>query len=360
MPVRSTSFDIQVRVHRSAAELIHAIKHTSVVGEREREANIWLPHALKSRHVENSSSYASTSSSASTSSQFWISSWTSRRSASSSGGSELDFILSCTKSHLGNYPIFLYSHVPSYHLTPAFLSLRVQPLVDQLATMVSSSRVFSVFGPSPLVKCFSALWSKRTSVMQEPDPFYAARFTVCTRETLRIQSNTSSRPLDLPDGHYMRLAEPNDAELAAKLCQEFAIDSVYFPLDYGKALQEAREMIRNRQLWVYYITGDCGQQILASIVGCTRTSESVAAITKVYTNPMCRSRGYAERLVRRVCQFWLYEAGRSSVVLFVAHDNPAAEKVYHRVGFVGLCGHHDDRADDWLEVGFVGTDRGHW
>ena len=65
-----------------------------------------------------------------------------------------------------------------------------------------------------------------------------------------------------------------------------------------KALREAKEMIRNQQLWVYY-TAD-GE--LASIVGCTRVSETVAAITKVYTSESCRSKGCAERLVRRVCQ----------------------------------------------------------
>lgn len=55
-------------------------------------------------------------------------------------------------------------------------------------------------------------------------------------------------------------------------------------------------MIRNRQLWVYYTaTGD-----LASIVATTRVTEDVAAITKVYTNPSCRAKGYAERLVRHV------------------------------------------------------------
>ena len=51
-------------------------------------------------------------------------------------------------------------------------------------------------------------------------------------------------------------------------------------------------------------------------------------------------------------------------MLYVAHDNKAAAKVYHRVGFIGLDG--NDRSVDgverWLEIGF---DRdvvklGHW
>lgn len=48
------------------------------------------------------------------------------------------------------------------------------------------------------------------------------------------------------------------------------------------------------------------------------------------------------------------------MVLFVAHSNAAAEKVYDRVGFEGLRGKMADGVEDWLEIGFVGTVRGHW
>jgi hypothetical protein len=51
-------------------------------------------------------------------------------------------------------------------------------------------------------------------------------------------------------------------------------------------------------------------------------------------------------------------------VLYVAHDNVAAAKVYHRVGFVGL----DDKdcaaegVESWLEIGFdrAVVKLGHW
>jgi hypothetical protein len=55
---------------------------------------------------------------------------------------------------------------------------------------------------------------------------------------------------------------------------------------------------------------------------------------------------------------------KESVVLYVAHDNKAAAKVYHRVGFIGLDGKDCsvDGVERWLEIGF---DRdvvklGHW
>jgi predicted GNAT family acetyltransferase len=76
-----------------------------------------------------------------------------------------------------------------------------------------------------------------------------------------------------------------------------------FFLTPERAVEEATLLIRNRQLWVHLVrrNGDARQEI-ASIAAVTRTCNSVAAITKVYTNPNWRARGCAERLVRRVCK----------------------------------------------------------
>lgn len=55
---------------------------------------------------------------------------------------------------------------------------------------------------------------------------------------------------------------------------------------------------------------------------------------------------------------------KESVVLYVAHDNKAALKVYHRVGFVGLDEKNSsvDGVEPWLEVGFdrKAVELGHW
>lgn len=59
----------------------------------------------------------------------------------------------------------------------------------------------------------------------------------------------------------------------------------------------------------------------------------------------------------------LYE-NKQAVVLYVAHNNPGAAKVYHRVGFQGLSGAAADErpagVEDWLELGFLGAQLGHW
>jgi predicted GNAT family acetyltransferase len=143
-------------------------------------------------------------------------------------------------------------------------------------------------------------------------------------------------------------------------------------------MKEAIELIKNGLLWVHQLNESPSSDI-CSIVATTRKSENVTAITKVYTNPLYRSRGCAERLVRRVCQQCVYPPAfstqvlmrlsisallkerKDSVVLFVAHDNLAAAKVYDRVGFQGLCGKpRAEGVDPWLEVGFQDTNLGHW
>lgn len=56
----------------------------------------------------------------------------------------------------------------------------------------------------------------------------------------------------------------------------------------------------------------------------------------------------------------LFDCGKETVVLYVGYEN-SAQKVYHRVGFAGLCGDEKvDGVEDALELGFVGSSRGHW
>ncbi|CAE6419359.1 unnamed protein product [Rhizoctonia solani] len=56
----------------------------------------------------------------------------------------------------------------------------------------------------------------------------------------------------------------------------------------------------------------------------------------------------------------LYNESKDAVVLYVSHGNPA-EKIYHRIGYTGLCGAPRPAiVEDWLEVGFQNTIRGHW
>lgn len=57
----------------------------------------------------------------------------------------------------------------------------------------------------------------------------------------------------------------------------------------------------------------------------------------------------------------LFDCGKRNVTLYVGHNN-SAQRVYDRVGFVGLCGKEKvTGVEDSLELGLVtGAPRGHW
>lgn len=58
----------------------------------------------------------------------------------------------------------------------------------------------------------------------------------------------------------------------------------------------------------------------------------------------------------------LHKERKQSVLLYVALGNSPAERAYKSVGFGGLLGDAQDSNLDteWLELGFDGTDLGHW
>lgn len=190
--------------------------------------------------------------------------------------------------------------------------------------------------------------------MPESEVFYAAKFSYCTAKDLH------PAPAPIP-GHELRLATMADLDQCAQLCKEFADDSVYFPLSLGGGRQEAQAYIAAKQLWVYATP----QGIATIVVSSRRTSNAVASINKVYTPPSFRGKGCAQRLVAHVTRALL--AGTDcatphrAVVLYVSHGNPAA-RVYNRVGFLGLEPNQPcpPLVENWLEIGFQGTDRGHW
>ncbi|KAF5385238.1 hypothetical protein D9615_001282 [Tricholomella constricta] len=275
-----------------------------------------------------------------------------------STGDEIDFVLSCTHHAMGEYPIFIFCARPCSDLVPSFVVPRIQLLANALHSCVDVERVYSVFALDLVSRIFADTWSHLAQVRYYHEPYYAAKITFCTRRTLRVRKFTT-----LPDVSYdMRLAVASDIPATAKLCYGFASEAVPFVLTMEQATKEATLLTSRKQLWVHTIEALNKPSEIASIVAVTRESETVAAITKVYTNPDWRSRRCAERLVRNVTQNLLKT--KESVVLYVAHNNPAASKVYDRVGFAGLAGSSlpVNGVDSWLEVGFDRDmiDLGHW
>ncbi|KAI0348295.1 hypothetical protein BDW22DRAFT_72055 [Trametopsis cervina] len=361
MPGITATVHTVIMQHDSASDFL-AVSYPTL-RRHEASSNIVFAHALKRVTTEAalagfqftsdadveaglSTADASSFTPHPTSGAFWLTLWS---SSSSHARPQLDMIVSCVDWTLGNYPIFLWTPRRQDELTSSWLNMRISQLVDHLRACVPSERVFSVFGMTPLVKSFSRRWSQLTGHMVEPEPFYAAYFSFCTAKTFKPSN------LPLPAGHRLRRAGIADLDQVAQLCKEFADDSVYFPLSLDRAAIEARELITKGQLWVYDLSG-----AITTICAVTRNTHNVSAITKVYTTPRWRRRGCAEFLVRYVTAQILFDCGKEKVVLYVGHEN-SAQKVYHRVGFAGLCGEPKvEGIEDSLELGFKDTARGQW
>lgn len=70
--------------------------------------------------------------------------------------------------------------------------------------------------------------------------------------------------------------------------------------------------------------------------------------------------GFECRVAHHSLNRLLFDMKRDAVTLYVSHGN-SAQRVYDRVGFVGLCGKEQPGdVEDSIELGFVGTARGHW
>ncbi|KAH9964259.1 hypothetical protein BC827DRAFT_63174 [Russula dissimulans] len=280
---------------------------------------------------------------------FWLTVWS---SPSPFIPPTLDVVLSCLSWKLGDYPIFLWTPKNPTSISQSWLAPRIELLAERLLEMVPPQRVFSIFGMTQLVKSFTHYWSDLVKCPIEPEPFYAAFYSFCNPETFK---ESSSGDDSLPRGDSIRRAKTEDLAAVAQLCKEFADDSVYFPLEMDAATIEARELISNGLIWIYESEGE-----VTSVCAVTRSTQNVSAITKVFTTPKWRRRGFAEHLVRNVTRRLLVDCGKRSVTLYVGHDN-CAQRVYDRVGYVGLCGKKVNGVEDSLELGLVtGAPRGHW
>ncbi|KAI8980754.1 hypothetical protein BD414DRAFT_444218 [Trametes punicea] len=285
------------------------------------------------------------------SSDLWIIGWTAEPEA------VIAFVLSCTTGPLGPYPIFIYTPLPADQLVDGSLRQHMLLAVRALRAQVPPERVFSVFAVDRVADVFATIWTAETSVqLANPPVYYHAKLLYCTKATLASGEQDTGSDIYM----RMRLATAGDAVGLARLCHGFAVTSGPFVLTEEQAFKEATIMIRNNQAWVIAIQGSGETEEIPCTVAVTRTTDTVAAITKVFTDPTWRGRRCAERLVRHVCECLLQV--KESVVLYVAHSNPVAEKVYRRVGFVDCTSSSHGPAESWKELGFdrAAVQLGHW
>lgn len=219
-----SSSEICVLEHYSA-EAFLAVSYPTLC-EHERSSNIILGHALKKisaeaaltgcQFVTQSEVAIDAPPSDELDDSLWLTVW----STSPQGIVNLELVLACHRAEQHELPVFLWATQPRMLSSPQWLAPRVAALADRLTLCVPPTRVFSVFGMTALVKAFSKYWTSLTSFQVEPQPFYSAYFTYCTKETL-IDSK-----VNLPFGHHIRRGMTSDIEDIARLAKGFADDSV--------------------------------------------------------------------------------------------------------------------------------------
>lgn len=345
------------------------------------DANIMYPHAEKSKERERMGESTT---------GLWITCTTSQTFATPI----LDFVLSCTEGPLGSYPIFLFTTIPKSEQNSDYSFRRIRCLAQRLARIVPPERVFSVFAPDQVTRTFASAWTEETGVRIDSDPiYYAAKISYCTRRSLRHKGYTLLSGVD----YDLRLARDEDLAACAELCRGFAEESVSvleMSRDisliagstgtlrslFGERLagssiidfQAPAMGARNPVPW--QSTGNCVYRRSDEGERHRRRDHESVHESGVETEGVCRAT-YSPSL-QTVCSLSIHALNqglttfrsllknKDRVVLYVAHNNPAAAKVYDRVGFVGLAPTSGpvEGVDSWLELGF---DRqhvklGHW
>lgn len=224
MPGLTVQSEIRVLEHYSA-EAFLAVSYPTLC-KNERSSNIILAHALKHISAEaaltgcqfltQSEVALDAPSSDELNDSLWLTVW----STSPQGVAHLEIALACHRAGQHELPVFVWATQPKMLSSSQWLAPRVAALADHLASCVPPTRVFSVFGMTALVRAFSKHWTSLTGFTVEPQPFYAAYLTYCTKETL-TEPNA-----DLPFGHVIRRGLMCDIEDIARLGKVFADDSV--------------------------------------------------------------------------------------------------------------------------------------
>ena len=93
-------------------------------------------------------------------------------------------------------------------------------------------------------------------------------------------------------------------------------------------------------LGVFYGLEQDGQLVATAGTHLVSDTYSVAAVGNVMTHPALRGRGYATRATGAVCAE-LVRRGIGTIVLNVGQDNPAAVRVYEKLGFARHCAFYE-------------------
>ena len=309
--------------------------------------------------------------------------------------SDVKFVLAITQGYMGPYPAFIFTTIPFDKLTDQYIRPFISMLAQALAGAVPMQRIFSVFAVEPVTLIFVEEWARITGIQAYPEPYYAAKISHCTLASLDSRSTFDDAAL----GYYLRPAVQADIPAIAKLCLLFAAAAVsvlvscsflLLILSLSSLHSGCRRVERGKKQRYLFIIGKYGsiqpetkpnKKRLHRLWHAPATARQLAQsrrslLTLVCATAVVRSASsdmFANSKLSCFLGSWIFSnrayasllttEGKESVVLYVAHDNPAANHVYGKVGFAGLGnGERVLDVDPWMEIGFDRTKvvLGHW
>lgn len=235
--------------------------------------------------------------------------------------SEVLYVASCTRSPLGDYPLFIFTTIPSMELSDDLLAQDMACLCQWLKSSVDPARIYSVFAVARMSLAFVAEWSALTGIEAYSKPFYDCMGSFCTPRNLaptRQNTGLSSKGFE----YQLAMGTKGDIPEMAALCELFSEESVSVLLLFLRPLfthlhaqapffmtpsqcrEEAKLLVDQNAVWVHRIRrlGSNDAWEIASLAAVTRSTDKMATITKVVTSMGWRRLGCAERLTRGVCR----------------------------------------------------------
>jgi predicted GNAT family acetyltransferase len=127
----------------------------------------------------------------------------------------------------------------------------------------------------------------------------------------------------------LRLATEPDVELVAEWRYAFH-EAIFGEADRADAERSARSQVEQEAIFLW----DDGGPVSTALK--TRPTKNGISVSGVYTPPALRGKGYATACVGELSRM-LLEEGWAFCSLFADLANPAANRVYEKVGYKAVC-----------------------
>jgi predicted GNAT family acetyltransferase len=177
-----------------------------------------------------------------------------------------------------------------------------------------------VLGPRAAASAFAARWAELTG----------QRWELEQRQRVYELRKVKAPP---PTRGRLRRATKADLDLVARW-RYGVYAEIHGQADREEARRVAERGIEDRDVYLWE------DEVPVSMAAKTRPTRHGISVSRVYTPPEWRGRGYATACVGELSRK-LLDSGWSYCVLFADLDNAAANRVYQKIGYEPVCDYEE-------------------